>query len=34
VDGGPHFPNRSHRVEVQAVIGDFFCAIGLTPARG
>src|SRR5262245_15679435 len=34
VDGGPHFPNRSHRVEVQAVIGDFFSAIGLTPARG
>ena len=34
VEGGPHFPNRSHRVEVQAVIGDFFSAIGLTPARG
>jgi len=29
VAGGPHFPNRSHRVEVQSVIGDFFRDIGL-----
>jgi pimeloyl-ACP methyl ester carboxylesterase len=29
VEGGPHFPNRSHRAEVQGVIGAFFDAIGL-----
>jgi len=29
VAGGPHFPTRSHRVEVQSVIGDFFRDIGL-----
>ena len=29
VAGGPHFPNRSHRAEVQAVIAEFFEAIGL-----
>ena len=29
VQGGPHFPNRTHRAEVQGVIGAFFDAIGL-----
>ena len=29
VDGGPHFPNRSHRAEVQGVIGAFFRRIGV-----
>ena len=29
VAGGPHFPNRSHRVEVQTAIGRFFAAIGV-----
>ena len=29
VQGGPHFPNRSHRAEVQAAIGRFLEAIGL-----
>ena len=29
VPGGPHFPNRSHRAEVQAAIGRFFGEIGL-----
>lgn len=29
VEGGPHFPNRSHRAEVQAVIAAFFDRIGL-----
>jgi 3-oxoadipate enol-lactonase len=29
VAGGPHFPNRSHRAEVQEVIGEFFAAIGI-----
>jgi 3-oxoadipate enol-lactonase len=29
VDGGPHFPNRSHRAEVQAVIGKFLTEIGV-----
>jgi 3-oxoadipate enol-lactonase/4-carboxymuconolactone decarboxylase len=28
VDGGPHFPNRTHRAEVQRVIGDFLATIG------
>jgi 3-oxoadipate enol-lactonase len=27
VAGGPHFPNRSHRAEVQSVIADFFATI-------
>ncbi len=29
VEGGPHFPNRSHRAEVQGVIGAFFARIGV-----
>jgi len=29
VRGGPHFPNRSHRAEVQSAIGEFFASIGL-----
>jgi pimeloyl-ACP methyl ester carboxylesterase len=29
VQGGPHFPNRTHRAEVQGVIGAFFDHIGL-----
>jgi len=29
VAGGPHFPNRSHRAEVQAVIANFFGEIAL-----
>jgi 3-oxoadipate enol-lactonase len=29
VEGGSHFPNRSHRAEVQAVIGRFFDEIGV-----
>ena len=29
VHGGPHFPNRSHRAEVQAAVGRFLEAIGL-----
>jgi pimeloyl-ACP methyl ester carboxylesterase len=29
VAGGPHFPNRSHRAEVQGAIAKFFDAIGL-----
>ena len=33
VAGGPHFPNRSHRAEVQAVIAEFFEAIGLYSPR-
>jgi 3-oxoadipate enol-lactonase len=28
VAGGPHFPNRSHRAEVQAAIAAFFAEIG------
>lgn len=32
VAGGPHFPNRTHRGEVQAVIAEFFEAIGLSPS--
>ena len=28
VQGGPHFPNRTHRAEVQAVIGAFLTDIG------
>jgi 3-oxoadipate enol-lactonase len=29
VEGGTHFPNRSHRAEVQAVVGRFFAEIGV-----
>jgi pimeloyl-ACP methyl ester carboxylesterase len=29
VAGGSHFPNRSHRAEVQAVIGRFLDEIGV-----
>jgi pimeloyl-ACP methyl ester carboxylesterase len=29
VEGGPHFPNRTHRAEVQGVIGDFLRDIGV-----
>ena len=29
VEGGPHFPNRSHRPEVQEVIGAFLADIGV-----
>jgi pimeloyl-ACP methyl ester carboxylesterase len=29
VKGGPHFPNRTHRAEVQAVIGEFLAALGV-----
>jgi pimeloyl-ACP methyl ester carboxylesterase len=29
VRGGPHFPNRTHRAEVQAVIGTFLREIGV-----
>ena len=29
VEGGPHFPNRTHRAEVQAVIARFLTAIGV-----
>ena len=29
VPGGPHFPNRSHRTEVQGVIGGFFKEIAI-----
>jgi len=29
VQGGPHFPNRTHRAEVQGVIGRFLAEIGL-----
>ena len=29
VDGGSHFPNRSHRTEVQAVVSRFFGEIGV-----
>jgi 3-oxoadipate enol-lactonase len=29
VAGGPHFPNRTHRAEVQAVIGAFLTEIGV-----
>jgi pimeloyl-ACP methyl ester carboxylesterase len=27
VEGGPHFPNRTHRAEVQAVLGAFFDSV-------
>jgi pimeloyl-ACP methyl ester carboxylesterase len=29
VEGGPHFPNRSHRTQVQAVIGAFLASLGI-----
>jgi 3-oxoadipate enol-lactonase len=29
VEGGPHFPNRTHRAEVQRVIGKFLTDLGL-----
>jgi pimeloyl-ACP methyl ester carboxylesterase len=29
VEGGPHFPNRTHRAEVQAVIGKFLTEVGI-----
>jgi len=29
VEGGPHFPNRTHRAEVQRVIGTFLTDLGL-----
>ncbi len=29
VEGGPHFPNRTHRAEVQRVISRFFDELGL-----
>ena len=29
VQGGPHFPNRTHRAEVQAAIGAFLADIGV-----
>jgi len=29
VAGGPHFPNRSHRAEVQQVIGEFLSSLGV-----
>jgi 3-oxoadipate enol-lactonase len=28
VQGGPHFPNRTHRALVQSLIGEFFTGIG------
>ena len=33
VAGGPHFPNRSHRAEVQSVIADFFAEIAFASPR-
>jgi pimeloyl-ACP methyl ester carboxylesterase len=29
VAGGPHFPNRTHRAEVQGVVGDFLRSLGI-----
>ena len=29
VEGGPHFPNRSHRAEVQRVIDEFLATLGI-----
>jgi pimeloyl-ACP methyl ester carboxylesterase len=29
VQGGPHFPNRTHRGEVQRAIGSFLADIGV-----
>jgi len=33
VQGGPHFPNRSHRAEVQSAIGEFLESIGVLTRR-
>ena len=33
VAGGSHFPNRTHRAEVQSVIAEFFAAIALADGR-
>jgi 3-oxoadipate enol-lactonase len=33
VRGGPHFPNRSHRAEVQSVIGEFFAKIAVVTSE-
>lgn len=33
VQGGSHFPNRTHRAEVRAVIGAFLADLGLWPAQ-
>jgi pimeloyl-ACP methyl ester carboxylesterase len=32
VEGGPHFPNRTHRAEVQRVIGTFLRDVGVLPS--
>lgn len=32
VEGGPHFPNRSHRAEVQRAIGAFLADVGVLDA--
>jgi pimeloyl-ACP methyl ester carboxylesterase len=29
VEGGPHFPNRSHRAEVQGVMAEFLSSLGI-----
>ena len=29
VEGGPHFPNRTHRAEVQGVIAAFLTSLGV-----
>jgi pimeloyl-ACP methyl ester carboxylesterase len=29
VEGGPHFPNRSHRAEVQGVVAGFLSSLGI-----
>jgi pimeloyl-ACP methyl ester carboxylesterase len=29
VTGGPHFPNRTHRAEVQGVMDDFLRSLGI-----
>ncbi len=29
VQGGPHFPNRTHRLEVQGVIAAFLFTLGV-----
>jgi hypothetical protein len=29
VEGGPHFPNRSHRAEVHGVIAGFLSSLGI-----
>jgi pimeloyl-ACP methyl ester carboxylesterase len=29
VEGGPHFPNRSHRAEVQGVTSGFLSSLGI-----